>query len=291
MRGSERFVSTEPGLTSRHSFSFGRHYDPGNVGFGLLVMNNDDVLRPGAGYDTHPHRDVEIVTWVLEGALVHRDSTGAGGVVYPGLVQRLSAGRGVQHSEFNDGPGPRPEGNAELSAARAGAGDPAGVGDPTGAAAPLRFVQMWVPPSEHGVDPSYEQRDVSADLGAGAGLVTVASGMSRHAGVAAISLGQRAAAMHVARLTAGQPVRAGSEPFVPRAVVLPGAPFVHVYVARGSVEVEGIGRLDEGDAVRITDEGGRRVTASADRRDTGPEDVVAEIIIWEMHADVRGAAG
>jgi redox-sensitive bicupin YhaK (pirin superfamily) len=271
MRGTDRFVSTEPGLTSRHSFSFGRHYDPSNIGFGLLVMNNDDVAQPGAGYTTHPHRDVEIVTWVLEGALVHRDSTGSGGVVYPGLAQRLSAGRGVEHSEFNDAP----TADGRL---------PGGV--------PLRFVQMWVPPSEPGVDPSYEQRDVSAQLAATRGLVTVASGMPRHQDVAAVELGQRAAAMHVVELTL-RDVVAGSRA---EGVTLPGAPFVHVYVARGAVDVEGIGRLDEGDAVRITDEGGRSVVA-VDKHPTrsavGHGGALgaapgAQLIVWEMHASVVG---
>ncbi|WP_166355789.1 pirin family protein [Phytoactinopolyspora limicola] len=243
MRSADRFESTEPGLVSRHSFSFGRHYDPGNVGFGLLVMNNDDVLRPGAGYATHPHRDVEIVTWVLEGALAHRDSTGAGGVIHPGLAQRLSAGRGVRHAEFNDDAG----------------------------AAPLRFVQMWVPPDERGIDPSYEQCDVATDL-AGGGLVTVASGMPRYADRAAIRLGQRAAAMHVAQWGADG---------VAASVTLPGAPFVHLYVARGVVHVEGVGSLGEGDAARLTDEGGRRVTAMS-----GGD---VEIIVWEMHTTVAAA--
>ncbi|AYY15561.1 pirin family protein [Actinobacteria bacterium YIM 96077] len=279
MRGANRFVSTEPGVTSRHSFSFGQHYDPENIGFGLLVMNNDDLLQPGAGYGTHPHRDVEIVTWVLDGALVHRDSTGAGGVVYPGLAQRLSAGRGVRHSEFND------TGSA---------------GDVQGKESPLRFVQMWVPPDEWGREPSYAQCDVTPELTAG-GLVTVASGMRRHFGAAAIGLGQSAAAMHVARVgvhagrhgqtlpgsegrgdgeaspgSARQPGQSASVGR-PDSVVLPGAPYVHVYVTRGSVHVEEIGELGEGDAVRITDEGGRRISATRD----------AEIIAWEMHADVH----
>lgn len=233
MRAGERFVSSGGGIVSRHSFSFGPHYDPANVRFGLLVMSNDDVVAPGSGYDTHPHRDVEVVTWVLEGALAHRDSTGEGGVIRPGLVQRMSAGRGVRHSEFNDA---------------------------HGQAAPLRFVQMWVPPDAPGGDPGYAQRDVAPDLTCG-GLVAVVSGLRRHRD-GAIGIGQRAAAMHVARPAAGTSVQ------------LPAAPFVHVYVARGAADVEGVGRLDEGDAVRITDEGGRAVRVVAD----------AELLVWEMHA-------
>ncbi|NDL56979.1 pirin family protein [Phytoactinopolyspora mesophila] len=253
MRGIDRFVSSEPGLVSRHSFSFGRHYDPANVGFGMLVMNNDDVVQPGAGYATHPHRDVEIVTWVLEGALAHRDSTGAGGVIHPGLAQRLGAGRGVVHSEFNDAPSSSVAGEASSSGDRT----------PT---APLRFVQMWVPPDEPGMEPRYEQRDLRAELSGGR-LVVVASGMPRHAGEAAIGLGQSSAAMHVAQL---------GDSCTDLGVTLPAAPFVHVYVARGVVQVEGVGQLGEGDAARMTDEGGRRVRAVT----------AAEIIVWEMHAHV-----
>ena len=79
-------------LSSRHSFSFGRHFDPANIHFGLLLVSNDDVVKPGMGFETHPHRDMEIVTWVLRGSLVHQDSTGNSGLIYPGLAQRMSAG-------------------------------------------------------------------------------------------------------------------------------------------------------------------------------------------------------
>lgn len=243
IRADDRFVTDGDGIVSRHSFSFGPHYDPGNVGFGLLMVSNDDVVQPGSGYDTHPHRDVEIVTWVLEGALAHQDSAGNGGQVRPGLVQRMSAGRGVRHSEFNAATG------------RAGA---------------LRFVQMWVPPDTAGVDPAYAQQDVTADL-LGGDLVPVVSGLRRYPD-AAIGVGQSAAAMHVARPGAGA------------SVTLPNAPFVHVYVARGEVDVDDAAegapvRLGEGDAVRLTDEGGRTVRAVSD----------AELVVWEMHAPVGAA--
>ena len=231
-RAGDRFVTSGDGVVSRHSFSFGPHYDPGNVGFGLLVVANDDVAAAGRGYPTHPHRDVEIVTWVLAGALAHQDTAGHGGELVPGVVQRMSAGRGVRHSEL---------------AAAAGA----------------RFVQMWLPPSVAGTDPSYEQADVTADL-AGGGLVPVVSGLRRHSGAAAVAvrLGQPAAALHVGRLRAGD------------VVTLPSARFVHVYVARGAVAAETAGHLAEGDAVRFTDEGGRTVTATGD----------AELLVWELHA-------
>ncbi|PZF82972.1 pirin family protein [Jiangella anatolica] len=230
-RAGDRFTTPGDGVLSRHSFSFGPHYDPGNVGFGLLVVANDDVASPRGGYPTHPHRDVEIVTWVLSGALVHQDTAGHGGSLEPGVVQRMSAGRGVRHSEL---------------AAAAGA----------------RFVQMWLPPGAPGADPSYGQADVTANL-AGGGLIPVVSGLRRHAGSVAVGLGQPAAALHVARLRPGD------------VVTLPSAPFVHVYVARGGiVDVETAGTLGEGDAVRVTDEGGRTVTARGD----------AELLVWEMHA-------
>ena len=178
-RAAERFSTRTEGLVSRHSFSFGAHYDPGNVGFAVLVAHNDDVVEPGRGYDTHPHRDTEIVTWVLEGSLVHEDSHGNAGVIHPGLAQRMSAGSGVLHSERNDEPG---------------------------AQTPTRFVQMWLRPDEPGLDPSYQQHDVSAVLSAGAGLQPVVSGI---AGLdAAVRIHTSGAALHVARLDSGETTHA-----------------------------------------------------------------------------------
>ena len=110
-RNGERFATQLGWLDSKHSFSFGHHYDPANTHFGLLLVSNDDVVAPGTGFETHPHRDMEIVTWVLDGGLVHQDSIGHNGVIYPGLAQRMSAGTGILHSEKNDRP----------AAARAGA--------------------------------------------------------------------------------------------------------------------------------------------------------------------------
>lgn len=229
-RAAVRAVTTTPWLTSRHSFSFGDHYDPDNTHYGLLLVNNDDIVSPGTGFDTHPHRDMEIVTWVLRGELSHRDSTGNHGVIYPGLAQRMSAGSGILHSERNDSP-----------------------------SEPVHFVQMWVVPDEAGIDPSYQQQEIDQELLDG-NLVPIASGRPGHD--AAITLHNRNAALHGARLGAGA------------AVSLPQAPYLHVFLARGRVGVEGIGDLNEGDAVRLTDAGGRRVAAS------GP----SELLIWEMHA-------
>lgn len=227
-------------LDSQHSFSFGHHRDPANTHHGLLLVNNDDVVTAGAGFETHPHRDMEIVTWVLRGSLVHQDSEGNKGVIYPGLAQRMSAGTGILHSEKNDSW--RIDGGATHDE-------------------PVRFVQMWVLPDEAGIRPGYEQREIGDDLLRG-GLVPVASGMPQHEGDTAIRIHNRFAALHAARLRPGE------------AVTVPDAPFVHLFVARGDVALEGAGPLTEGDAVRLTAVGGQAVTATTD----------AELLLWEMHA-------
>ena len=240
-RAEDRAASRFGWLDSKHSFSFGRHYDPDNTHFGLLLVNNDDVVAPGTGFETHPHRDMEIVTWVLRGQLVHQDSHGHNGLIYPGLAQRMSAGTGILHSEKND--------SWRLT------------GDPEHAEQ-VHFVQMWVAPDEAGIRPGYEQLEISDELLRG-GLVPVASGRPEHRDAAAISIAQKHAALYAARLGPGQ------------SVAVPDAPFVHAFVALGSVDLEGTGPLATGDAARITGDGGRRVTA-------GPEG--AELLAWEMHA-------
>ena len=240
-RAGDRFHTTISWLDSHHSFSFGQHYDPDDTHFGLLLVSNDDVVLPGTGFETHPHRDMEIVTWVLDGALVHQDSEGHSGVIYPGLAQRMSAGTGILHSEKND--------SWRLT------------GEPEHRD-PVHFVQMWVPPDSARLDPGYEQLEIpDADLRGR--LAVVASGMERDVDRAAIRIQQRYAALHAARLDVGDSVE------------LPSAPFLHLYVPRGTVELEGAGRLETGDAARITAADGQRVTAV-----DGP----AEILAWEMHA-------
>src|SRR3954471_3461367 len=139
-------------LDSKHSFSFGQHYDPANTHHGLLLVNNDDVVAPGTGFETHPHRDMEIVTWVLQGSLVHQDSTGHNGLIYPGLAQRMSAGTGMLHSEKND------------AASFLRAGHDAKLTGVDGHDDPVHFVQMWVVPDETGIDPGYEQLEIDSDL-------------------------------------------------------------------------------------------------------------------------------
>lgn len=243
-RAADRAATRMPWLDSRHSFSFGDHYDPADTHHGLLLVNNDDMVSAGNGFEMHPHRDMEIVTWVLRGSLVHQDSTGNSGVIYPGLAQRMSAGRGILHSEKND--------SWRLD------------GSPTHDH-PVRFVQMWVLPDEAGSTPGYQQLEIDDALLDGR-LLTIASGMAAHADHTAITIGNRHAALHGARLRPGESVQ------------LPAAPYLHLFVARGDVELESAGALREGDAVRFTASGGQRLTA----------ETPAEILLWEMHADIAG---
>jgi redox-sensitive bicupin YhaK (pirin superfamily) len=171
--GSHRSSSTAAGRETRHSFSFGPHYDPANLGFGPLVCHNDDLLEPAAGYPDHPHSELEIVTWVLEGALVHTDSTGARHVVEAGRAQVLSAGSGIRHSEVAD-PG----------------------------SGRCRFVQAWLAPTRAGGEPAYVLGEAPD---AGAGLAEVVGGSG-------LPLGATGARLLVARLAAGQSVTLPDDP-------------------------------------------------------------------------------
>lgn len=169
LRAGSRFQTHTEHLDSRHAFSYGRHYDPARTGHGLLLVCNDDVLRPGGGFPDHPHRDVELVTWVVSGALAHRDATGRDEVLHPGEVQRLSAGRGVVHSETQTGP------------------------------EDVRYVQSWIAPEHLGTEPAYERADARNALAAG-GLVPLVGGDGL------LGIGQPDATLHAARLAGGDTV-------------------------------------------------------------------------------------
>ena len=161
--GEDRFVTRAQGRTTWHSFSFGAHYDPADVGFARLVAHNDERLPPGTGYPDHPHADLEIVSWVLSGALRHTSTVGSG-VVGPGEVQRLSAGRGIVHSEVADGP------------------------------EPTRFLQAWVRPDEPGLEPGY----LATPIALGEGWTCVAGGDG------GLPIASSGTTLHVADLVAGQ---------------------------------------------------------------------------------------
>jgi redox-sensitive bicupin YhaK (pirin superfamily) len=171
-RGADRARTVHAGCEARHGFSFGAHYDPANTFFGALLAHNDERLAPGAGYDTHTHDEVDLVTWVVSGELAHADSLGNAHLVRPGTVQVLSAGTGVEHAERCGGLGP------------------------------VRFVQAWLVPDRPLREPALARRDVGEQLAAGRPFL-VASGRPAPRDRGPLPLRRADAELHAARLPAG----------------------------------------------------------------------------------------
>ncbi|HEY4135489.1 MAG TPA: pirin family protein [Alphaproteobacteria bacterium] len=165
---NERFATQINWLNSKHSFSFGHHYDPNRMGFRNLRVINDDLIAGASGFPTHGHADMEIVTYILDGSLEHKDSLGTGSVIRPGDAQRMSAGSGIRHSEFNPS---RDEG--------------------------VHLLQIWIEPKAEGIAPSYEQKALQSADGK---LVPVATPDGRDGSVTI----HADAAIHVAKLKAGE---------------------------------------------------------------------------------------
>ncbi|MEO1405545.1 MAG: pirin family protein [Pseudomonadota bacterium] len=207
IRRSESRGSANHGwLNSKHSFSFGNYYNPDHMGVGPLRVINEDRVKGGTGFGTHGHKDMEIISYVLDGALEHKDSIGTGSVIRPGDVQRMTAGSGIHHSEYNHSKD-----------------------------APVHFLQIWIEPSEVGLDPSYEQIAVTDDEKRGRlrliatedgrdGSVTVHQNVSVYAGL--------------------------FDKDETASLKLADGRIAWVQVARGSITVSGE-RLEQGDAAKI----------------------------------------
>lgn len=224
IRADDRHYWTNEWLTSWQSFPATGNFDLFGNAHGVLVVHNDDIVAPGEGLDAHQHQNMEIVTWVLDGAVAHRDSGGHQVILHPGTLGYMRAGRGITHSERN------------------AAGHRAGTA--------LRVVQMWVAPDTDGLAPAHAEHDFTAAL-AGGQPVVVASGLPAHAGTGALQIANRFAALHIARPAARQ------------TLTLPAAPYGHLFLARGRARVAGV-ELGPGDAVRSTDAPALTVTATDD---------------------------
>jgi len=226
-RATERGHANHGWLDSYHTFSFAGYYDPREMGFGSLRVINEDRVQGGKGFGTHPHRDMEIISYVLEGALEHKDSIGTGSVIRPGDVQRMSAGTGVLHSEYNHSPD-----------------------------SIVHFLQIWIEPNRRGVEPSYEQKNFSAEDKRGR-LRLVASPDGAEGSVSI----HQDARVYAALLDAGESVTHA----------LADGRQAYVHVARGSVELNGQ-QLSAGDGAKIQGEPELRL-GNAQR---------AEVLLFDM---------
>lgn len=211
---TERGHAQHGWLDSHHTFSFGDYHDPAHMGYSVLRVINEDRVVPGAGFPTHSHRDMEIVTYVLAGALEHKDSMGTGSTIVPGDVQRMSAGRGVSHSEFN-----------------------------ASGTEPVHFLQIWIEPRMRGIDPSYEQKRFERqDKRGQLRLVAGPAAAAVAATPAAVTLNQDAR-IYATILEGDDAV--SHRPAATRRT--------YVHVARGSIQVNGK-QLHAGDGLRIAAE-------------------------------------
>ena len=206
-RSSDRGLAEHGWLKSFHTFSFADYHDPKHMGFGPLRVINEDRVQPGQGFGTHGHRDMEIISYVLEGGLAHKDSMGNGSVIKPGDVQRMSAGTGVRHSEFNAS-------DKEL----------------------VHFLQIWIEPSQRGIEPSYEEKHFD-DASKRGKLRLLASPDARDGSVRL----HQDANLYAALVDGSESVS-----FEPTAGRL-----VYVHVVRGAVSVNGT-PLEAGDAVKLS---------------------------------------
>ena len=224
IRAADRYQWNNEWLDSRQSFPATGNFNLFENAHGVLMVNNDDTVQAGEGLDRHRHRNAEILTWVLNGSVVHRDSQGVEGEITRGVIQRMTAGRGISHSERN--------------------------GSSRRDNIPLRVVQMWVAPDTDDLDPSYQEQDLTDQLASGQ-LFVAASGMARDRETSAVSIANRFAALHIAA------------PRADASLTVPAAGFGHLYVARGAVAL-GDDTLHEGDAARFTNAGEQTITAVED---------------------------
>ncbi len=231
VRASEARGNADHGwLRSKHSFSFGSYFDPAYVGFGPLRVINEDRVVPGAGFGTHGHRDMEIVSYVLDGALEHKDNTGSGSVIRPGEIQRMTAGRGILHSEYN---------HSKQD--------------------PVHFLQIWINPSQKGLEPGYEQKAFeAADAANQLQLIASPEGSG-----SAVKIHQDAN-IYVSRLGAGNNMNFSID----------DNRQAWIQLARGEVSVNDTS-LREGDGAAIVNEAKLSITALQD----------AEILLFDLPVD------
>lgn len=227
-RSAERGHADHGWLDAYHTFSFADYHDPAHMGFSLLRVINQDKVAPGAGFPTHPHRNMEIVTYVYNGALAHKDSMGNGSTMRAGEVQLMSAGKGVTHSEFN-----------------------ASESDP------LELLQMWVHPTANGTAPRYEQRDFGTAERQGRWTLAVAPANDDEGNAGgALTIGTDAR-MWLGLFDAGES----------DTLELGEGRAAWLHVARGAVEMNGL-RLAAGDGAAIRDEREVRVVGASDAGET-----------------------